>query len=218
MLVFFIFLSYLCARFKKIKIMDNKNFLVNYILDWFQTYRPELDMRRNEAENFYKENKFDDLFVSEENRENKAIEIKMWLDRHYLSYANQICMEVSEEKEFFYATFKMKEVGFIYSEEMEAVIIELKKMEWYKDYLDNEELLHNEEFRERVRNFFREREWNNFVPLQENPPLKDLIWQFPPNDENIVRTVLEREGEDPEKIEQLVEYVRKRNAEPDKYI
>ena len=196
--------------------MDSKKFFTDYILKWFQLNRPELDIKRDEASEFYEEVK-EDLFLEKDlekknNRDIKTEWIRNYLESYYFSPTNQICREVSEENEFYFNTSEMKKIGFIYTEEMECLILELKKQDWYKNYEDKESLLMNENFREQVRDFFRKRNWNNFVsvPITDPRPLKELIWQNPPNDENLVRYLLEKEGEEPSKINQFVDYIKKR--------
>ncbi len=53
-------------------------------------------------------------------------------------------MEVAEEREFYHTTEYMKDLGFLYYEEMEMFIEVVKKSEWFKEYEDTKELLTNE--------------------------------------------------------------------------
>ena len=132
--------------------MELKNFAVDYILDWFQSNRPEMDVRRDWAQNFYNEIK-DQLMLleSDNDREAVALFLDVFLGNYYTNPVNQICKEVLEEKEFKHKTDQLKRVGFLYTEQLEALIIYVTRTEWYKDFIIDETLLENEEFRDNVR-------------------------------------------------------------------
>ena len=115
--------------------METEEILLDYIHRWFMIYRPELDLRKNEAERIFKEiqqelnlDEVDKQFTQEIDgkvysiegaREAKYSMIREYLDEVYFSPTNQICMEVAEEREFYHATEYMKDLGFLYYEEME---------------------------------------------------------------------------------------------------
>ena len=64
---------------------------------------------------------------------------------------------------------------------MEMFIEVVKKSEWYKEYEDTKELLTNEEFRNKIRQLFRDRKWNNFLPVREEEPFDPtIISAYPP--------------------------------------
>lgn len=132
--------------------MELKNFAVDYILDWFQSNRPEMDVRKDWAQNFYNEIK-DQLMLleSDNDREAVALFLDVFLGNYYTNPVNQICKEVLEEKEFKHKTDQLKRVGFLYTEQLEALIIYVTRTEWYKDFIIDETLLENEEFRDNVR-------------------------------------------------------------------
>lgn len=132
--------------------MELKNFAVDYILDWFQSNRPEMDVRKDWAQNFYNEIK-DQLMLleSDNDREAVALFLDVFLGNYYTNPVNQICKEVLEEKEFKHKTDQLKRVGFLYTEQLEALIIYVTRTEWYKNFIIDETLLENEEFRDNVR-------------------------------------------------------------------
>lgn len=177
--------------------METEEILLDYIHHWFMIYRPELDLRKNEAERIFKEiqqelnlDEVDKQFTQEIDgkvysiegaREAKYSMIREYLDEVYFSPTNQVCMEVAEEREFYHATEYMKDLGFLYYEEMEMFIEVVKKSEWYKEYEDTKELLTNEEFRNKIRQLFRDRKWNNFLPVREEEPFDPtIISAYPP--------------------------------------
>lgn len=177
--------------------METEEILLDYIHRWFMEYRPELDMRKNEAERIFKEiqqelklEEVDKYFTQEIDgvvyttegaREVKYSMIREYLDEVYSSPTNQICMEVAEEREFYHTTEFMKDLGFLYYEEMEMFISVVKESEWYKKYEDTKELLTNEEFRNKIRQLFRDRNWNNFMPVREEEPFDPtIISAYPP--------------------------------------
>ena len=77
--------------------MELKNFAVDYILDWFQSNRPEMDVRKDWAQNFYNEIK-DQLMLleSDNDREAVALFLDVFLGNYYTNPVNQICKEVLE--------------------------------------------------------------------------------------------------------------------------
>lgn len=56
--------------------MELKNFAVDYILAWFQSNRPEMDVRKDWAQNFYNEIK-DQLMLSESNDDRQALALSL---------------------------------------------------------------------------------------------------------------------------------------------
>ena len=177
--------------------METEEILLDYIHRWFMIYRPELDLRKNEAERIFKEiqqelnlDEVDKQFTQEIDgkvysiegaREAKYSMIREYLDEVYFSPNNQVCMEVAEDREFYHATEYMTDLGFLYLVEMEMFIEVVKKSEWYKEYEDTKELLTNKEFRNKIRQLFRDRKWNNFLPVREEEPFDPtIISAYPP--------------------------------------
>lgn len=132
--------------------MELKNFAVQYILEWFQIYRSELDMREDEAINFYEQIK-DQLVLAESNNDREAIALilRTFLETYYSDPTNQVCFEVVEEPEYWFVTSELKAIGFLYYEELDGLIKMVKKQDWYNDFANDESLLQNEEFKQKVR-------------------------------------------------------------------
>ncbi|WP_456063593.1 hypothetical protein [Capnocytophaga leadbetteri] len=132
--------------------MELKNFAVDYILAWFQSNRPEMDVRKDWAQNFYNEIK-DQLMLSKSNddRQALALSLDIFLKNNYTNPVNQICKEVLEEEEFKHKTAELKSIGFLYTEELEGLIKAVKSFDWYNNFVIDENLLENEEFRTKVR-------------------------------------------------------------------
>ena len=132
--------------------MELKNFAVDYILAWFQSNRPEMDDRKDWAQNFYNEIK-DQLMLSESNddRQALALSLDIFLKNNYTNPVNQICKEVLEEEEFKHKTAELKSIGFLYTEELEGLIKAVKSFDWYNNFVIDENLLENKEFRAKVR-------------------------------------------------------------------
>ena len=132
--------------------MELKNFAVDYILAWFQSNRPEMDVRKDWAQNFYNEIK-DQLMLSESNddRQALALSLDIFLKNNYTNPVNQICKEVLEEEEFKHKTAELKSIGFLYTEELEGLIKAVKSFDWYNSFVIDENLLENKEFRAKVR-------------------------------------------------------------------
>ena len=132
--------------------MELKNFAVDYILGWFQSNRPEMDVRKDWAQNFYNEIK-DQLMLSESNddRQALALSLDIFLKNNYTNPVNQICKEVLEEEEFKHKTAELKSIGFLYTEELEGLIKAVKSFDWYNNFVIDENLLENKEFRAKVR-------------------------------------------------------------------
>ena len=144
--------------------MNNKNYLVKHLLDWFQMYRPELDMNQEKAEKFYEEIKEELLFVERNNdKELIVLFLDEYLENYYSKPINQICMEVIREDEFHQTTLALEEKGFLL-DELKKIIQEFEKRnsDWYQSY-EPEEILYDKELREKVRNFLREKNWNDFI-------------------------------------------------------
>ena len=154
MAVFFFFFFIFAPKFtiNKSRTMELKNFAVDYILDWFQSNRPEMDVRKDWAQNFYNEIK-DQLMLleSDNDREAVALFLDVFLGNYYTNPVNQICKEVLEEKEFKHTTSELKRIGFLYTEELEGLIKAVKSFDWYNNFVIDENLLENEEFRAKVR-------------------------------------------------------------------
>jgi hypothetical protein len=133
-------------------MIELKKFAVNYILDWFQLNRPELDVRRDWAENFYNEIK-DQLSIVEKgsDRDTVSLYLDVFLGNYYSNPVNQICKEVLEEEEFKHKTAELKSIGFLYTEQLEALILYVTRTDWYKDFIIDENLLDNKQFRDNVR-------------------------------------------------------------------
>lgn len=133
-------------------MIELKKFAVNYILDWFQLNRPELDVRRDWAENFYNEIK-DQLSIVEKgsDRDTVSLYLNVFLGNYYSNPVNQICKEVLEEEEFKHKTAELKSIGFLYTEQLEALILYVTRTDWYKDFIIDENLLDNKQFRDNVR-------------------------------------------------------------------
>lgn len=136
--------------------MKIQNFAVKYILAWFQRNRPELDMREDGALAFYQENK-NQLNLTEIDNDREAMYLLLgtFLEKYYSDPTNKVCFEVVQEPEFFYVTSELQAVGFLYTEEMESLILQVKNAEWYEDFVNDKSLLENEEFKEKVRNVIR---------------------------------------------------------------
>ena len=132
--------------------MELKNFAVDYILAWFRSNRPEMDVRKDWAQNFYNEIK-DQLMLSESNddRQALALSLDIFLKNNYTNPVNQICKEVLEEEEFKHKTAELKSIGFLYTEELEGLIKAVKSFDWYNNFVIDENLLENKEFRAKVR-------------------------------------------------------------------
>lgn len=144
--------------------MNNKNSQVKHLLDWFQMYRPELDMNQEKAEKFYEEIKEELLFVESNNdKELIVLFLNEYLENYYSKPINQICMEVIREDEFYQTTLALEEKGFLL-DELKKIIQEFEKRnsDWYQSY-EPEEILEDKELREKVRNFLREKGWNDFI-------------------------------------------------------
>lgn len=133
-----------------------ENFTVKYILAWFQRNRPELDMREDGALAFYKEIK-EQLALMEmsDDREALTLLLSAFLGKYYSDPTNQVCFEIVREPEFNFVTSELEAVGFLYTEEMESLIAQVKHAEWYEDFVNDENLLENKDFRENVRNILR---------------------------------------------------------------
>lgn len=133
-------------------MIELKKFAINYILDWFQLNRPELDVRRDWAENFYNEIK-DQLSIVEKgsDRDTVSLYLDVFLGNYYSNPVNQICKEVLEEEEFKHKTAELKSIGFLYTEQLEALILYVTRTDWYKDFIIDENLLDNKQFRDNVR-------------------------------------------------------------------
>ncbi|WP_314055553.1 hypothetical protein [Capnocytophaga gingivalis] len=152
--------------------MNTTDFLIKYIQDWFWIYRPELDLRGDEAERLYNEIKeillLDKVKVitNEEGevisneRDEKAMLVRDYLEENYTSYTNLVCAEVLEEDEFRHATAAMKEIGFFYEEEYRLLVRLIKEADWYKQYRETKDLFDDESFKEHIRQMLRERRWN----------------------------------------------------------
>lgn len=155
LLAFFFFFYFIFAPKFIIKnrlTMELKNFAVNYILAWFQSNRPELDVRKDWAENFYNEIKDQLMLLEKDNdRESVTLFLDVFLGNYYSNPVNQICKEILEEDEFRHKTEELKSVGFLYTEELEGLIMYVTSTEWYKDFVIDETLLDNEEFRDNIR-------------------------------------------------------------------
>ena len=126
-------------------MIELKKFAVNYILDWFQLNRPELDVRRDWAENFYNEIK-DQLSIVEKgsDRDTVSLYLDVFLGNYYSNPVNQICKEVLEEEEFKHKTAELKSIGFLYTEQLEALILYVTRTDWYKDFIidENQSITH----------------------------------------------------------------------------
>ena len=133
-------------------MIELKKFAINYILDWFQLNRPELDVRRDWAENFYNEIK-DQLSIVEKgsDRDTVSLYLDVFLGNYYSNPVNQICKEVLEEEEFKHKTAELQSIGFLYTEQLEALILYVTRTDWYKDFIIDENLLDNKQFRDNVR-------------------------------------------------------------------
>ena len=133
-------------------MIELKKFAIDYILEWFQSNRPELDVRRDWAENFYNEIK-DQLSIVEKgsDRDTVSLYLDVFLGNYYSNPVNQICKEVLEEEEFKHKTAELKSIGFLYTEELEGLIKAVKSFDWYNNFVIDENLLENKEFRAKVR-------------------------------------------------------------------
>ena len=142
-------------------MIELKKFAIDYILEWFQSNRPELDVRRDWAENFYNEIK-DQLSIVEKgsDRDTVSLYLDVFLGNYYSNPVNQICKEVLEEEEFKHKTAELKSIGFLYTEHLEALILYVTRTDWYKDFIIDENLLDNKQFRDnvlkRVRTYWHE--------------------------------------------------------------
>ena len=111
-----------------------------------------MDVRKDWAQNFYNEIK-DQLMLSESNddRQALALSLDIFLKNNYTNPVNQICKEVLEEEEFKHKTAELKSIGFLYTEELEGLIKAVKSFDWYNNFVIDENLLENKEFRAKVR-------------------------------------------------------------------
>ena len=173
--------------------MNTTDFLIGYIQDWFWIYRPELDLRGDEAKRIYEEIKEtvsldkvrvitdeEGKVVSNE-RDEKALLVRDYLEENYPSYTNQVCAAVLEEDEFRHATAAMKEIGFFYEEEYKLLLELIKGADWYKQYQDTKELFDDEDFKERIRQMLRERRWNDNLPVPKVEPFDPtIVSAYPP--------------------------------------
>ena len=170
-----------------------EDFLIRYIQDWFWIYRPELDLRGDEAERIYNEineilsldkmkiitNEKGEVINNE--RDEKAMLVRDYLEENYTSYTNLVCAEVLEEDEFRHATAAMKEIGFFYEEEYKLLVELIKKRDWYKQYQETKDLFDDESFKEHIRQMLRERRWNDNLPLPKVEPFDPTIKSaYPP--------------------------------------
>ena len=142
--------------------MNTTEFLIRYIQNWFWIYRPELDLRGDEAEKIYNEIK--DIVL---------------LDK--LEAITNEKGEVLEEDEVRHATAAMKEIGFFYEEEYKLLVELIKKRDWYKQYQDTKELFDDESFKEHIRQMLRERRWNDNLLVPKVEPFDPTIKSaYPP--------------------------------------
>lgn len=142
--------------------MEIKDLSTNFIHNWFKNNRPEMNMTLIMAESFYEDIKDELLFAKENNDEELVIIfLKTFLENFYISDIHQVCVEVVEEDEFYDTSANLKKYGF-FLEEIGKFINEVEKTSWIKKF-EKEELLNNKEFRTRVRNFLREKGWNNLI-------------------------------------------------------
>lgn len=142
--------------------MEIKDLSTNFIHNWFKNNRPEMNMTLIMAESFYEDIKDELLFAKENNDEELVIIfLKTFLENFYISDIHQVCVEVVEEDEFYDTSANLKKYGF-FLEEIGKFINEVEKTSWIKKF-EKEELLNNREFRTRVRNFLREKGWNNLI-------------------------------------------------------
>ena len=93
-------------------------------------------------------------------RDEKAMLVRDYLEENYTSYTNLVCAEVLEEDEFRHATAAMKEIGFFYEEEYRLLVRLIKEADWYKQYRETKDLFDDESFKEHIRQMLRERRWN----------------------------------------------------------
>lgn len=142
--------------------MEIKDLSTNFIHNWFKNNRPEMNMTLIMAESFYEDIKDELLFAKENNDEELVIIfLKTFLENFYISDIHQVCVEVVEEDEFYDTSANLKKYGF-FLEEIGKFINEVEKTSWIKKF-EKEELLNNREFRTKVRNFLREKGWNNLI-------------------------------------------------------
>ena len=174
--------------------MNTTEFLIKYIQNWFWIYRPELDLRGDEAKRIYDEineilsldkmkiitNEKGEVINNE--RDEKAMLVRDYLEENYTSYTNLVCAEVLEEDEFRHATAAMKEIGFFYEEEYKLLVELIKnKRDWYKQYQDTKDLFDDESFKEHIRQMLRERRWNDNLPVPKVEPFDPTIKSaYPP--------------------------------------
>ena len=91
------------------------------------------------------------LSESNDDRQALALSLDIFLKNNYTNPVNQICKEVLEEEEFKHKTAELKSIGFLYTEELEGLIKAVKSFDWYNNFVIDETLLENDEFRDNVR-------------------------------------------------------------------
>lgn len=144
--------------------METKKFMVKFIVEWFDSNRPELDMREDEAASIYEEVK-DQLVLAEKTNDREMLTLIMetFLDTYYSDPVNQVCFELVHEPEFAFITSELKEFGFLYTEEMDGLIKRIKDLEeWFEDLKNDKDLANNEEFKERIRQILR-KDWGTIL-------------------------------------------------------